>query len=213
MYMRRLTTMISRRDFLKGAGVAALAVAATGVLAGCSDAATNTIPTPTPAPAPDPAPAVQTATLADGVVLTIESTARENVLPNSTTGTQYLGVKIKLANDSKENVKLNWKNFKCNASGKWEFAMDAEKLGSTRKKWLEEKLDAPYIGYYGKGEKPGDGFGGSDDNMGVDANINSFGAAGTTLEAGLLFTTTTETKTCDLYVTYGSKVFKFTLDI
>lgn len=201
--------MISRRDFLKGAGVAALAVAATGVLAGCSDAATNTIPTPTPAPAPDPAPAVQTATLADGVVLTIESTARENVLPNSTTGTQYLGVKIKLANDSKENVKLNWKNFKCNASGKWEFAMDAEKLGSTRKKWLEEKLDAPYIGYYGKGEKPGD----SDDNMGVDANINSFGAAGTTLEAGLLFTTTTETKTCDLYVTYGSKVFKFTLDI
>lgn len=109
--------MISRRDFLKGAGVAALAVAATGVLAGCSDAATNTIPTPTPAPAPDPAPAVQTATLADGVVLTIESTARENVLPNSTTGTQYLGVKIKLANDSKENVKLNWKNFKCNASG------------------------------------------------------------------------------------------------
>ena len=47
----------------------------------------------------------------------------------------------------------------------------------------------------------------------VDANINSFGAAGTTLEAGLLFTTTTETKTCDLYVTYGSKVFKFTLDI
>lgn len=203
--------MISRRDFLKGAGVAALAVAATGVLAGCSDAATNTIPTP--APAPDPAPAVQTATLADGVVLTIESTARENVLPNSTTGTQYLGVKIKLANDSKENVKLNWKNFKCNASGKWEFAMDAEKLGSTRKKWLEEKLDAPYIGYYGKGEKPGDGFGGSDDNMGVDANINSFGAAGTTLEAGLLFTTTTETKTCDLYVTYGSKVFKFTLDI
>lgn len=199
--------MISRRDFLKGAGVAALAVAATGVLAGCSDAATNTIPTPTPAPAPDPAPAVQTATLADGVVLTIESTARENVLPNSTTGTQYLGVKIKLANDSKENVKLNWKNFKCNASGKWEFAMNAEKLGSTRKKWLEEKLDAPYIGYYG------DGFGGSDDNMGVDANINSFGAAGTTLEAGLLFTTTTETKTCDLYVTYGSKVFKFTLDI
>lgn len=199
--------MISRRDFLKGAGVAALAVAATGVLAGCSDAATNTIPTPTPAPAPDPAPAVQTATLADGVVLTIESTARENVLPNSTTGTQYLGVKIKLANDSKENVKLNWKNFKCNASGKWEFAMNAEKLGSTRKKWLEEKLDAPYIGYYG------DGFGGFDDNMGVDANINSFGAAGTTLEAGLLFTTTTETKTCDLYVTYGSKVFKFTLDI
>lgn len=198
--------MISRRDFLKGAGVAALAVAATGVLAGCSDAATNTIPTPTPAPAPDPAPAVQTATLADGVVLTIESTARENVLPNSTTGTQYLGVKIKLANDSKENVKLNWKNFKCNASGKWEFAMNAEKLGSTRKKWLEEKLDAPYIGYYGKSEEP-------DDNMGVDANINSFGAAGTTLEAGLLFTTTTETKTCDLYVTYGSKVFKFTLDI
>ena len=198
--------MISRRDFLKGAGVAALAVAATGVLAGCSDAATNTIPTPTPAPAPDPAPAVQTATLADGVVLTIESTARENVLPNSTTGTQYLGVKIKLANDSKENVKLNWKNFKCNASGKWEFAMNAEKLGSTRKKWLEEKLDAPYIGYYGKDEEPGD-------NMGVDANINSFGAAGTTLEAGLLFTTTTETKTCDLYVTYGSKVFKFTLDI
>lgn len=195
--------MISRRDFLKGAGVAALAVAATGVLAGCSDAAT--IPTPTPAPAPDPAPAVQTATLADGVVLTIESTARENVLPNSTTGTQYLGVKIKLANDSKENVKLNWKNFKCNASGKWEFAMNAEKLGSTRKKWLEEKLDAPYIGYYGKGEESGD--------MGVDANINSFGAAGTTLEAGLLFTTTTETKTCDLYVTYGSKVFKFTLDI
>lgn len=197
MYMRRLTTMISRRDFLKGAGVAALAVAATGVLAGCSDAAANT--TPTPAPAPDPAPAVQTATLADGVVLTIESTARENVLPNSTTGTQYLGVKIKLANDSKENVKLNWKNFKCNASGKWEFAMNGEKLGSTRKKWLEEKLDAPYIGYYG--------------NMGVGANINSFGAAGTTLEAGLLFTTTTETKTCDLYVTYGSKVFKFTLDI
>ena len=191
--------MISRRDFLKGAGVAALAVAATGVLAGCSDAATNTIPTPTPAPAPDPAPAVQTATLADGVVLTIESTARENVLPNSTTGTQYLGVKIKLANDSKENVKLNWKNFKCNASGKWEFAMNAEKLGSTRKKWLEEKLDAPYIGYYGKGEEAGDDF--------------SFGAAGTTLEAGLLFTTTTETKTCDLYVTYGSKVFKFTLDI
>ena len=73
--------------------------------------------------------------------------------------------------------------------------MNGEKLGSTRKKWLEEKLDAPYIGYYG------------------NANINSFGAAGTTLEAGLLFTTTTETKTCDLYVTYGSKVFKFTLDI
>ena len=199
--------MISRRDFLKGAGVAALAVAATGVLAGCS----TTPVTPDPAPVPDPAPAVQTATLADGVVLTIESTARENVLPNSTTGKQYLGVKIKLANDSKQNVSLNWKNFKCNASGNWEFAMDSEKLGDTRKKWLEEKLDAPYIGYYGQGETSVPG--GPDDNMGADANVNGFGAAGTTLEAGLLFTTTSETETCDLYVTYGAKVFKFTLNI
>ena len=31
---------ISRRKFLKGAGVAALAVAAAGVLAGCSDQST-----------------------------------------------------------------------------------------------------------------------------------------------------------------------------
>ena len=66
--------MISRRDFLKSAGVAALAVATTGVLAGCS--AKDTPVTPDPAPAPNPSTGStyalgQAIPVADGVTVTI----------------------------------------------------------------------------------------------------------------------------------------------
>ena len=66
--------MISRRDFLKGAGVAALAVATTGVLAGCS--AKEPPVTPDPAPAPNPSTGStyalgQAIPVADGVTVTI----------------------------------------------------------------------------------------------------------------------------------------------
>ena len=66
--------MISRRDFLKGAGAAALAVATTGMLAGCS--VNDTPVTPDPAPAPNPSTGStyalgQAIPVADGVTVTV----------------------------------------------------------------------------------------------------------------------------------------------
>ena len=67
--------MISRRDFLKGAGAAALAVAATGMLAGCAGANVPPV-TPDPAPAPNPSTGStnalgQAIPVADGVTVTV----------------------------------------------------------------------------------------------------------------------------------------------
>ena len=184
--------MISRRDFLKGAGVAALAVAATGVLAGCS---TTNLPNNDPAPAPDQpeTPAAKTVTLDDGVTLTILGTTRANVLPNGTK--QYLAVKFKLDNASKDDVTITEKNFKSNLNGSWEFPISSDKLSNSQQKFLKETVDTPWIGYY-------------EDEFGT-----AFGAAGTALEAAVCYMTDTSKTNMDLIVTYGSKVFKFNLDI
>lgn len=182
--------MISRRDFLKSAGVAALAVATTGMLAGCS------VPTNPDAPAPSepetPA-ASNTVTLADGVTLTFTGTVREKVIPSGTL--QYLAIKFKLNNETDKNVTISENNFKTNLNGKWEFPIAADKMGDSQKQFLFEKADAPFIGYY--------------DAMGGEP----FGAAGTDLEAAVLYMTKSTESKMDLMVTYGAKVFKVTLDI
>lgn len=188
--MRRLTTMISRRDFLKSAGVAALAVATTGVLAGCS------VPTNPDAPAPSEpeTPAVSnTVTLEEGVTLTITGTVRDKVLPNGTL--QYLAVKFKVNNETKHNVTISENNFKTNVNGKWEFPIAGDKLSDSQLNFLETKVDAPYIDYY------------------EQAFGNPFGAAGTDLEAAVCYMTRTTESKMDLIVTYGAKVFKFNLSI
>lgn len=208
--------MISRRDFLKGAGVATLAVAATGMLAGCS------VPNNTPAPAPSepetPA-ASNTVTLADGVTLTILGTVREKA------GVfDYLAVKFKLNNESDKNVTITENNFKANLRGQWVFPIAAEELTNAQKQFLLNKADAPYIGYYGEVHKPekkddldgdmmvDDTQVGDDDMMQPNGGF-AFGTAGTELEAAVCFQAkTTETK-MDLVVTYGGKVFKFNLAI
>lgn len=204
--------MISRRDFLKSAGVAALAVATTGMLAGCS------VPTNPDAPAPSepetPA-ASNTVTLADGVTLTITGTVREKVIPSGSL--QYLAVKFKLNNETEEDVTISEDNFKTNLNGKWEFPIASDELSDSQKKFLFEKADAPYIDYYSEpeqGTKPGKGpKDGVKDNMGVVANGQGFGAAGTDLEAAVCFLTKSTDSKMDLMVTYDAKVFKFNLAI
>lgn len=181
--------MISRRDFLKSAGVAALAVATTGMLAGCS------VPNNPDAPAPDQpvTPAAKTLTLAEGVTLTFTGVVREKVIPSGTL--QYLAVKFKLNNETEDDVYFSENNFKTNLNGKWEFPIASDKLSASQKQFLFEKADAPFMDYYGS-------FGG-----------DSFGAAGTELEAALCFMTKSTESKMNLIVTYGDKVFKVTLDI
>lgn len=183
--------MISRRDFLKSAGVAALAVATTGMLAGCS----VKVPGNPDAPAPDQpeTPAAKTLTLAEGVTLTFTGTVREKVIPTGTL--QYLAIKFKLNNETEKNVTISENNFKTNLNGKWEFPIAPEKLSDSQKQFLFEKADAPFMGYY--------------EAMGGEP----FGAAGTDLEAAVCFMTKSTESKMDLVVTYGAKVYKVTLDI
>lgn len=187
--------MITRRDFLKSAGAATLAVAAAGILAGCSDS-TSSKNDPAPAPTPDePVTPVtsKTVTLEDGVTLSILGTARANVLPNGTM--QYLGVKIKLSNTTSKDVTLKDINFKSNLNGSWEFPKHGTDLSDSMKQFLLNTVDAPWIGYY-------------EETFG-----QAFGTAGTDLEAAICYMTDTSKTNMDLYVTYGSKVFKFNLDV
>lgn len=218
--------MISRRDFLKSAGVAALAVATTGMLAGCS------VPTNPDAPAPSepetPA-ASNTVTLADGVTLTILGTTREKVLPNG--DLQYLAVKFKLNNESKKNVTITENNFKTNLNGKWEFPVASDKLTKAQKQFLE-RADVPYIGYYSEGNYTIDSKPDYDPDKVPDMNpdhkpskddyvagfdpvqtIHGFGTAGTDLEAAVVYMTRTTESKMDLVVTYEGKVFKFNLAV
>lgn len=181
--------MISRRNFLKGAGAAALAVAATGVLAGCSDA---NVPGNTPAPAPSepetPA-AGNTVTLADGVTLTVTGTARKDA------GVfQYLAIKFKLNNETHKDVKFTNKHIKAHVNGKWVFPVDADKLTDAQKDFLFNVADAPFIDYY----------------AGTGA---AFGTAGTELEAAAFFQVKADQTEMDVIIDYGAKVFKFKLAI
>ena len=190
MYIEEAIIMISRRNFLKGAGAAALAVAATGVLAGCSDA---NVPGNTPAPAPSepetPA-AGNTVTLADGVTLTVTGTARKDagVL-------QYLAIKFKLNNETAKNVTFTNKNIKAHVNGKWVYPVDADKLTDAQKAFLFDVADAPYIDYY------------------VENNGEAFGTAGTEVEAAAFFQVKADQTEIDVIVDYGTKVFKFKLAI
>ena len=118
--------MISRRDFLKGAGVAALAVATTGMLAGCSVNVPGNPGAPAPSEPETPA-ASKTLTLAEGVTLTFTGTVREKVIPTGT---------------------ISENNFKTNLNGKWEFPIAPNKLSDSQKQFLFEKADAPFMGYY-----------------------------------------------------------------
>lgn len=184
--------MISRRNFLKGAGAAALAVAATGVLAGCSDA---NVPGNTPAPAPSepetPA-AGNTVTLADGVTLTVTGTARKDagVL-------QYLAIKFKLNNKTSKDVKFTNKHIKAHVNGQWVFPVDGDKLTNAQKAFLFDVADAPYIDYYAENAMDGE----------------AFGAAGTELEAAAFFQVKADQTEIDVIVRYGTKDFKFKLAI
>lgn len=184
--------MISRRDFLKGAGVAALAVATTGMLAGCSVNVPGNPGAPAPSEPETPA-ASKTLTLAEGVTLTFTGTVREKVIPTGTL--QYLAIKFKLNNETKKNVTISENNFKTNLNGKWEFPIAPNKLSDSQKQFLFEKADAPFMGYY--------------DAMGGEP----FGAAGTDLEAAVCFMTQSTESKMDLVVTYDAKVYKVALDI
>lgn len=182
--------MISRRNFLKGAGAAALAVAATGVLAGCSDA---NVPGNTPAPAPSkpetPA-AGNTVTLADGVTLTFTGTVRKDA------GVfQYLAIKFKLNNETAKKVTFTNKNIKAHVNGKWVYPVDANKLTEAQKDFLFNVADAPYIEYY------------------AEHNGEAFGTAGTEVEAAAFFQVKADQTEIDVIVDYGTKVFKFKLAI
>ena len=189
--------MISRRDFLKGAGVAALAVATTGMLAGCSVNVPGNPGAPAPSEPETPA-ASKTLTLAEGVTLTFTGTVREKVIPTGTL--QYLAIKFKLNNETKKNVTISENNFKTNLNGKWEFPIAPNKLSDSQKQFLFEKADAPFMGYYeAMGGEP---FGGE-----------PFGAAGTDLEAAICFMTQSTESKMDLVVTYDAKVYKVALDI
>ena len=95
--------MISRRDFLKSAGVAALAVAATGMLAGCSN---DTPVTPDPAPAPNPSTGStyalgQAIPVADGVTVTITGNRRYNYYAEAGQGQfGFIALKVSVKNES-----------------------------------------------------------------------------------------------------------------
>ena len=178
--------MISRRDFLKGAGVAALAVATTGMLAGCSVNVPGNPGAPAPSEPETPA-ASKTLTLAEGVTLTFTGTVREKVIPNGTL--QYLAIKFKLNNETKKNVTISENNFKTNLNGKWEFPIAPNKLSDSQRQFLSEKAGAPFMG-----DEP-------------------FGAAGTDLEAAVCFMTQSTESKMDLVVTYDAKVYKVALDI
>ena len=95
--------MISRRDFLKSAGVAALAVAPTGMLAGCSK---DTPVTPDPAPAPNPSTGStyalgQAIPVADGVTVTITGNRRYNYYAEAGQGMfGFIALKVSVKNES-----------------------------------------------------------------------------------------------------------------
>lgn len=199
MYIEEATTMISRRDFLKSAGAATLAVAAAGILAGCSTPSNE----PAPAPSEPETPATgNTFELAKGLTLTILGTTRANVLPNGTK--QYLAVKFKLSNNTGKDLPVDaftTKNFKSNLNGTWEFPIADKDLSDSQKKFLLNTADAPWMGYY----EYDDAVGG---NRGTGWGLN-----GTDLEAAICYMTDTSKTSMDLYITYGSKVFKTTLSI
>lgn len=96
--------MISRRDFLKGAGAAALVVATTGMLAGCS--VNDTPVTPDPAPAPNPSTGStyalgQAIPVADGVTVTVTGD-RYNyyTMPGEGDNFGFIALKVNVKNES-----------------------------------------------------------------------------------------------------------------
>lgn len=94
--------MISRRDFLKSAGVAALAVATTGMLAGCS---TDTPVNPDPAPDVKPNGSTyalgQAIPVADGVTVTITGNRRYNYYgPAGERKFGFIALKVNVNNES-----------------------------------------------------------------------------------------------------------------
>lgn len=108
--------MISRRDFLKSAGVAALAVATTGVLAGCS---TNNAPvTPDPAPAPNPSTGStyalgQAIPVADGVTVTVTGD-RYNyyTMPGEGDNFGFIALKVNVKNESGKAFEVKSDDFR-----------------------------------------------------------------------------------------------------
>ena len=221
--------MITRRDFLKGAGVVALAAATSVVLTGCDSGSSTTN---TPAPAPDPSepvtpaePTTQTITLANGITLTITGTTRANVLTNGSK--QYVAVKFKLNNTTDTDFKFTEKHFLSDVNGKWERPVDTTHMWRTNEKTGEleiarpdlrefflETADAPYISYY---EEEYDAATGS--------NGVCFGAAHTNLEAAICYMIEGSKSTMNLYVydkiknnaqfdpASDAKVFQFALNI
>lgn len=106
--------MISRRDFLKSAGVAALAVATTGMLAGCSK---DTPVTPDPAPAPNPSTSTyalgQAIPVADGVTVTITGNRRYNYYAEAGQGQfGFIALKVSVKNESDKAFKVKSTDFR-----------------------------------------------------------------------------------------------------
>lgn len=184
--------MITRRSFLKVTGAAALTLAAGSMLTACSGSSS----TNEPAEKPNDlwiTPTGNTVELEDGVTLTILGTQRQNVLPGGTA--QYLGVKFKLSNTTKQDVEFSEDNFVSQIDGVWVSPIASEHLSDAQINFLTGTCDTPYISYY-------------ENYWG-----NPFGAAGTKLEAAVCYMTTTAAKSLDLYVLYGEKTFKFTLTL
>jgi len=111
--------MISRRDFLKSAGVATLAVAAAGMLAGCST--NNTPVTPDPAPTPTPSTGStyalgQAIPVADGVTVTVTG-KRYNYYLNDADPAEYdnfgfIALKVTVKNDGGKAFEVKSDDFK-----------------------------------------------------------------------------------------------------
>ena len=106
--------MISRRDFMKGAGAVAL-VAATGMLAGCSK---DTPVNPDPAPAPDPKPSStyalgQAIPVADGVTVTVTGN-RYNYYTMEGEGDNFgfIALKVSVKNDGDKAFAVKSTDFK-----------------------------------------------------------------------------------------------------
>lgn len=182
--------MITRRSFLKATGMAALTLATGSMLTACSGGSSTNEPTSKPND-PGITQTGNTVELEKGVTLTILGTQRQNVLPGGTA--QYLGVKFRLSNTTKQDVEFTERNFVSKIDGVWVNPVASDDLSDTQINFLTGTCDTPYISYYEK-------------YLG-----NPFGAAETKLEAAVCYMTTTAAKSLDLYVLYGEKTFKFTL--
>ena len=217
--------MISRRDFLKSAGAAALTVAAAGVLAGCSAAdVPNPNPTPAPAPAPDKNTESKTYKLgdtievADGVKVTVTGKRYTYYNPVEDdpavkfAGAEgvdfgFIGLTVKVQNDSKKDFAIDSQDFiltQSNYAGS-QYPLNVKAYGvggTTEDDEVADGLEYLTGKFMGDANPPMDAI-----PAGAGYDV---GAAGTELAAVLGFLTNANEANDTATLTYavGSKVYK-----